>query len=175
MKLKQGLLVAGILSVFAFTGCHSKHKDDMTVADANRAYSGDEEAQSIGLGDENGFGENGSRKNLASNRIYYFDFDSNVIHESDRPAIIANAEKISANASTKAIVEGHTDPRGSREYNIGLGERRAKAVAQLLKDNGVKHHQIRIVSYGAQKPASNGNTEADYQLDRRSVLDYLPS
>ena len=71
------------------------------------------------------------------------------------------------------LLEGHTDPRGSREYNIGLGERRAKAVAQVLTDKGVDPSQIRVVSYGAEKLATAGHSDSDYQLDRRVVLVYV--
>ena len=95
-----------------------------------------------------------------------------MVHDGDKPAIEANAAKIASSSKT-AMIEGHTDPRGSREYNIGLGERRAKAVADILTANGVSRKQVRIVSYGAEKLASQGHTEADYQRDRRGVLNYL--
>ena len=96
---------------------------------------------------------------------------SNVVHEADRPAIASNANKLAAK-SASAMLEGHTDPRGSREYNVGLGERRAKAVAQLMTEKGVSPKQIRVVSYGAEKPASQGQSEEDFQQDRRVVLIY---
>lgn len=169
MKLKL-LTILILSSCMLFTACSTKHKrDDMSVADANAAYHS-LDAQSTGLGEETTMGD---ASQSIDNRIYYFDFDSNIVHDTDKPAIVANAKKLSADPALKAIVEGHTDPRGSREYNIGLGERRAKAVAQVLMDNGVDRSQMRIVSYGAQKLASSGHTETDYQLDRRGVLDYL--
>ena len=77
-----------------------------------------------------------------------------------------------AHASARVILEGHTDPRGSREYNVALGERRANAVAEFMKEKGVNPEQIRVVSYGAQRLAAPGRTESDYQLDRRVVLVY---
>lgn len=176
MKLKQWIkvvLVSG--SVLMLAACATKHKsqDDLAINDANSAYSDDNGAQSSGLGEESKFGDSASSKlTQASNRVYYFDFDSNVVHDSDKPAIEANATKI-ASSSKKAMIEGHTDPRGSREYNIGLGERRAKAVADILTANGVSRKQVRVVSYGAEKLASPGHSEADYQRDRRGVLIYL--
>lgn len=179
MKLKQWMKVVLVgISVVGLAACSSKHKnpDDLAINDANSAYVGDE-AEASGLGDESKFGDEGStsKKHLAnaSNKTYYFDYDSNVVHDSDMPAIEANAAKLASNQSKKVMVEGHTDPRGSREYNIGLGERRAKAVAQVLTANGVNRSQVRVVSYGAEKLASNGHSEADYQRDRRGVLVHL--
>ena len=69
-------------------------------------------------------------------------------------------------------MEGYTDPRGSREYNIALGERRAQAVVAVLTSHGVARSQVRVVSYGSQKPAAQGSSEEAYRLDRRAVLDY---
>ena len=175
MKLKQWIKVLLLSSsMMTLAACHSAHKnvDDSAVNDANAAYG----AQSSGLGRESGFGDqagaDGSRASL-SKRVYYFDFDSNVVHDEDKPAIAANADYLLAHPRAKAMLEGHTDPRGSREYNIGLGERRAKAVAEILTAKGVNPAQIRVVSYGAEKLASSGRTEADYQQDRRVVLVYL--
>lgn len=180
MQLKQWIQVILVCSSMTLAACATKHKpqDDLAINDANSAYSEDNSgAQSSGLGEESKFGDqtSSSRSHLASNnnRVYYFDYDSNVVHDSDKPAIASNATKLAANPSMKAMVEGHTDPRGSREYNIGLGERRAKAVAEVLTSKGVSSKQVRVVSYGAEKLASQGHSEADYQRDRRGVLVYL--
>lgn len=120
-------------------------------------------------------GNNGSLtpEQLCAKRTYYFDFDSNVIHPEDQAAICANAAKIAANPCIHVLLAGHTDPRGSREYNVGLGERRAKAVRALLECKGVRPSQIRVVSYGAERPAVPGHNEQAYALDRRVVLIYL--
>jgi peptidoglycan-associated lipoprotein len=178
MKLKKWIQIAVVISsMVALTACSSKRKpqDELAINDANSSYS-EGDPQSSGLGDESKFSEEGSsssRTNMAAHRVYHFDYDSNVVHEDDKVAIEANAATLSGNQSKKAMVEGHTDPRGSREYNIGLGERRAKAVAQIMTANGVNRDQVRVVSYGAEKPASQGHSESDYQRDRRAVLMYL--
>lgn len=174
MKLKKWMQVALVgVSIIALSACSSKHKsqDQSEINDANDAYNG---AQSSGLGDQSNFGDEQSPHagNLIAKRVYYFDFDSDVVHADNKPAIAANAEKL-VRLHGKAMLEGHTDPRGSREYNIGLGERRAKAVAAILRAKGVNPAQIRIVSYGAEKLAAPGHSEADYQKDRRVVLVYL--
>lgn len=170
-KWMQIILVGG--SIMTLTACSSAHKyrDTAAINDANSSYS---DAQSSGAGDESSFGDDqtGSKKHhMASNKnVYYFDFDSNVVHDNDKPAINEHAQYLSSNTKSKAMLEGHTDPRGSREYNIGLGERRAKSVAEVMASNGADPSQIRIVSYGAEKLAANGYSEADYQKDRRVVL-----
>lgn len=176
MKLNQWIqpvLIAGSMMILA--ACSSTHKKDQSaINEANAAYSSNE-AQASGLGEESRFGDQageGGERSL-SKRVYYFDYDSNVVRDADKPAIDSNGDYLSAHAHAKALVEGHTDPRGSREYNIGLGERRAKAVAAILTAKGAMPGQIRIVSYGAEKLASPGHSEADYQRDRRAVLAYL--
>lgn len=179
MKLKkwlQPILIVG--SILTLAACSSTHKKDQSaINDANAAYSSND-AQASGLGEESRFGDQasahgeGSGRSL-SKRVYYFDYDSNMVKEGDKPAIDANGNYLSAHAQAKVLLEGHTDPRGSREYNIGLGERRAKAVAALLTTRGAMPGQIRIVSYGAEKLATPGHTEEDYRLDRRVVLVYV--
>jgi peptidoglycan-associated lipoprotein len=171
MTFKKGLHMLLVTSAaILLAACSSTHKprSDTAINDANAAYNSD--AQSSGLGDETRFGDQANGEQLLSKRIYYFDFDSNVVHDEDKPAIAANADYLMAHPNKRVTVEGHTDPRGSREYNIALGERRARAVAQILTGKGVNSAQIRVVSYGAQKLASEGRSEADYQQDRRVVL-----
>jgi len=173
-KNLRTLLICGTAFVL-LAACSSTRKpayNEAAVNDANAAYQNENDVQSSGLGDESRFGEQ-SRGQLLSRHIYYFDFDSNIVHDEDKPAILANADYLIAHPGKKVIVQGHTDPRGSREYNIALGERRAQAVAHILTARGVKQYQIRIVSYGAQKLASLGRTEADYQQDRRVVIVYI--
>lgn len=172
--LKKWIKVILVSSaVISLAACSSKHKgaaDNSAVNDANAAYN----AQASGLGEESSFGDQagGGRRSL-SNRVYYFEYDNDVVHDEDRPAIDANADYLMAHSGAKVMLEGHADPRGSREYNIGLGERRAKAVAHILTAKGVNPAQIRVVSYGSEKLATPGHSEADYQQDRRAVLVYL--
>jgi peptidoglycan-associated lipoprotein len=174
MKTKQWipLIIMGC-GVLTLTACSSAHKNRnaWAVNDANAANYNDD-AQSSGLGDEANVAEQdtGSAKHVATKKVYYVDFDSDVVHADDRPAIEANADRLTAAGSSKVMLEGHTDPRGSREYNIGLGERRAKSVAELMTTKGASPKQIRIVSYGAEKLASTGHSDSDYQQDRRVVL-----
>lgn len=176
MRLTQGiksLVAIGVMILLAACSAHKRRMDPQAINAANAAYMPGEdmgEVQSSGLGEGTRFADGNRRGQLLAKKTYYFDFDSNVVHHEDKPAIAANADYLLSHPQTKILLEGHTDPRGSREYNIGLGERRAKAVADILTSKGVSRSQVRIVSYGAQKLASRGHTESDYQLDRRGVL-----
>lgn len=157
--------------MLTLAACARHHKPDVsTINDANANFSS-APAQTSGIGQETGFGDRDQRGGRRSNgRVFYFDFDSYVVHEADRPAIVAQANFLMAHPRAQVMLEGHTDPRGSREYNIALGERRAKAVAQIMRSRGVNPSQIRIVSYGAEKLASPGRTDADFARDRRVVI-----
>lgn len=168
-KLTQMMLICGgvaVLSACSYLHHHNSGANGEGEGDASSA------AQSSGVGAE-GYteGSDGSAsQSLVANRTYYFDFDKNTVHDADKPAIYANADYLLAHPHAHIILAGHTDPRGSREYNVALGERRANAVLDLLKSKGVKANQIRVVSYGQEKLASPGHTEQDYQLDRRAVI-----
>lgn len=176
MKLNKWmkLIIVGA-GVLALASCSSGRKVQYSQNGEAGADAYVNDAASSGVGEQTTFGDASGgqgQKNLAAGRVYYFDFDSNIVHDSDKPAITRNAQTIASKTDTQAILEGHTDPRGSREYNIGLGERRAKSVAKIMTKEGVNPKQIRVVSYGAEKPAAPGHTEADYQLNRRAVLVY---
>lgn len=170
-KQMKAILVACLAT--GLVACSSMHKHGQPGSDvnaANAAYG----AQSSGLGEEAGYNDQaGLNGHSISKNTYYFDFDSNVIHNQDKPSIIANANYLLTHPHAKITIEGHTDPRGSREYNVGLGDRRAQAVAHMMLAKGVNPTQIRVVSYGAQKLASPGRTEEAYRLDRRAVVVYL--
>ena len=172
MKLKK-LLLATLLgsSVLALAACstpgNKDSDDEAALGEANNRGG----AQTAGLGDQDGFGQDGHKGTL-SQRTYYFDYDKSDVHEDDKPAVMANASYLAAHPNKKVVVEGHTDPRGSREYNVALGEHRSNTVAGMLKSNGVNPNQVREVSYGAERLASAGRNEEDFQKDRRAKIDY---
>ncbi len=107
-----------------------------------------------------------------SDRTLYFDFDSSEISPDGRPVLEANARYLSANPSVAVTLEGHTDERGTREYNIGLGDRRAEAVRRALNAYGVSAEQLRTLSYGEERPAATGHTEESYAKNRRVEIVY---
>ena len=171
-KLAQVMLVS--CSILSLAACSSMHRSSSGNADAADVNGGGAQTSGLG-GDGSGtFGTDGmSPEQLLAKHVYYFDYDRAVVNDNERPAINANADRIVANPRTKVLLEGHTDPRGSREYNVALGERRANAVADLLKAKGVNPSQIRVISYGAERLAVPGHTEEDFRFDRRVVLVYL--
>ncbi|MDG6881965.1 15 kDa peptidoglycan-associated lipoprotein [Phocoenobacter uteri] len=102
----------------------------------------------------------------------YFGFDRYQVEGEYQQLLDAHSAFLTANANSKVAVEGHTDERGTPEYNIALGQRRADAVQSYLVTKGVNSTQISTVSYGEEKPAVLGHTEADYAKNRRAVLAY---
>ena len=105
-------------------------------------------------------------------RIVYFDFDSFVIRTEARPIIEAHGRRLRADAKLHVALEGHTDDRGGREYNLGLGQKRADAVRKALSLLGVADSQMEAVSFGKEKPAVPGTSEAAMQENRRVEINY---
>lgn len=107
------------------------------------------------------------------NQTYYFTFDSSGLkRQADMAAIIAQANYLAAHPGAKVRLEGNTDSRGSREYNIGLGWRRDQTIEQILLQHGASKDQIKLVSYGKERPAVFGDNEAAWRLNRRVNLVY---
>ncbi len=107
-----------------------------------------------------------------SQRTIYFDYDSSQIRKDFIPILEAHAHYLIANPNQRITLEGYSDERGTREYNIALGEQRAKAVFKVLQLIGVMGGQMDIVSYGEEKPAELGRTEQAYAMNRRVILVY---
>ena len=108
----------------------------------------------------------------AKERIVYFDCDSFVIRPDARPIIEAHGRRLRADAKLHVALEGHTDDRGGREYNLGLGQKRADAVRKALSLMGVADSQMEAVSFGKEKPAVPGTSEAAMQENRRVEISY---
>jgi peptidoglycan-associated lipoprotein len=110
---------------------------------------------------------------LLSKRVVYFDFDRADIRGDSQAVVNAHAAYLAKNPSQKVRLEGHADERGSREYNIGLGERRGQAVRRAMLLQGVAETQLSTVSYGEERPAVAGSDEQAYALNRRVEIVYL--
>ena len=110
---------------------------------------------------------------LLSKRIVYFDFDRADIREDSQSVVSAHAAYLAKNPNQKVRLEGHADERGSREYNIGLGERRGQAVRRALLLSGVAEAQLSTVSYGEERPAEAGSNDQAYSANRRVEIVYL--
>jgi peptidoglycan-associated lipoprotein len=109
---------------------------------------------------------------LLSTRIIYFEYDSAEIRSDYQAVIEAHAKFLASRPNTIVTLEGHADERGSREYNLALGERRAQAVRRLMALMGASAGQIRTVSYGEERPVQEGHDESSYSLNRRVELVY---
>jgi peptidoglycan-associated lipoprotein len=107
---------------------------------------------------------------LNAKNTVYFGYDSSEIQGEYVAIVAAHAAYLAKYPAARIRLEGHTDERGSREYNIGLGERRAQAVRKALMLQGVADGQITTVSYGEERPAAEGHDEAAYAQNRRAVL-----
>ncbi len=111
---------------------------------------------------------NAAQSNLP--RVVYFDFDSYVVKDEFRPAVEANAKALGADRKKHLAVEGHTDERGGREYNLALGQKRAEAVVKSLELLGANDNQLEAVSFGKERPAVQGSDESAWAKNRRAEL-----
>ena len=110
--------------------------------------------------------------NILSKRSVYFDFDSNIVKDEFKPMVSAHARYLQQNGGTRMRIEGNADERGSREYNLALGQRRADAVKQMMLLLGARSTQIETVSFGEEKPRATGHDEASWAENRRADIVY---
>ncbi|USH03489.1 peptidoglycan-associated lipoprotein Pal [Grimontia kaedaensis] len=169
-KVLKGLAVA--LPMFTLAACSSS--DSSTDSTGTETNSGSQTTVVTPVdGGQGGLTEQEIRNNeLRQSQTVYFSFDDYSVLPQFEDMLDAHAEFLRANADIKVVVEGHADERGTPEYNIALGERRANAVAKYLQALGVPASQISIVSYGEEKPLVLGQGEEAYAKNRRAVLVY---
>jgi len=158
------------LSALLFAGCSSmQSSEEAPVGDA------------AGAGGYGTAGARGSRwaggalddpASPLSKRVLYFDYDSAELIPESREILLAHGGYLAGNRGTNITIEGHCDERGSREYNLALGERRAQTVKRYLEAEGVAGGQLGMISYGEERPANPGNGEAAWAENRRAVLVY---
>lgn len=174
-------LMAGLGLVVALAACSSGVKlDDVPVEDRTGTATG---AGGAGAGGQGGavdprgvsgvsVGSNDAAQPNALARIVYFDYDSFEVKPEFAATLEANARYLNANKTRRVGLEGHTDERGGREYNLALGQKRAEAVRRALSLLGVSEAQLEAVSFGEEKPAQVGSDEAAYAKNRRVELTY---
>ncbi len=173
MRIAQLVLVLASVAVLA--GCP---KRPTTLPDSGAA-AGNQGAATTGAGNggvqtgEQLTAEQAALRELERlGMIVYFDYDRAEIKPEYVSVVAAHARFLNGNTARKVRLEGHADERGSREYNIGLGERRAQAVRRALLLQGVGEAQITTVSYGEERPAAAGSDEAAYGKNRRVEIGY---
>ena len=156
---------------FLLAGCSQNTIPDPEPTDTT--YSSDAGASTDGMGDEGlGDGEFFDPTAGELGMVIYFEFDSSEVRAADQDLVSRHAMQLGQNPGAQVRLEGHADERGSREYNIGLGERRAQAVRQMLLIQGVSANQISTVSFGEERPIGFGSSESDYAQNRRVEFKY---
>lgn len=153
--------VAVAVAVAALAGCSSNKNADNSGANANAAPI-DTSASSSGLND-------GAGDLAGLTRVYYFDFDKADLRP-DSQAALDRSIAVLKSGSQRIRLEGNCDERGTREYNMALGERRANSVANYMIVNGIARDRIETVSYGEEKPAAPGHDESAWSQNRRVEL-----
>ncbi len=166
-------LIALAAISFLLAGCPQNTLPDPDATDTT--YSDDAGGASTdGMGDDlygdGEFIEDPSAGEMAM--VIYFDFDSSEVRAEDQDIVSRHAMQLGDNSNMRVRLEGHADERGSREYNIGLGERRSQAVRQMLMIQGVSAAQISTVSFGEERPVEFGSSEDDYSQNRRVEFKY---
>lgn len=171
----RSLAVAASLAVLA--GCSS------TGGTQDGSMDGTGAAGGVGTGTAGsgqvsgtGMGTNGAGQMASTGipdvRTIYFDYDSDTIRPEFESVVNAHASYLAGNPNARVILQGHTDERGTREYNLALGERRAGAVQRYLSLRGVSPSQVEVVSYGEERPAVRGSNEDSFAQNRRVVFAY---
>ena len=158
--------------MFLLAGCATETLPDPDPTDTT--YGGDIGATTTGA-DDDPYGDGEFIPGPAAGElgmVIYFEFDSSEVRAVDQDLVARHAMQLTSNSGYRVRLEGHADERGSREYNIGLGERRAQAVRQMLLIQGVSPDQISTVSFGEERPVGFGSSESDYAQNRRVEFKY---
>ncbi|MGP8035231.1 MAG: peptidoglycan-associated lipoprotein Pal [Steroidobacteraceae bacterium] len=170
------LALVVVALTLALAGCGSKPVKPTpgTTTPGTNTGAESEGANAAGAGAAGSQEETaGPLAGLLATRLVYFDFDSAVIQGQGVDVVAAHAKYLATNPQQRVRLEGNTDERGSREYNIGLGDRRAQSVRRALLLQGVAEGQITTVSYGEERPADPGHDEAAWAKNRRVEIVYL--
>jgi peptidoglycan-associated lipoprotein len=173
----KGVFVAFALAA-ALAGCSSVPLNDVPVEDKSAstvvpgggAGPGGAQISVAPVVTDSAAGNVAGPANVS--RLIYFDYDSYAIKPEFQPLIEAHARFMKANSDRRISIEGHTDERGGREYNLALGQRRAEAVRRALVLLGVSDNRLEAVSFGKEKPVDPGTDEAAYAKNRRAELVY---
>lgn len=173
-RLLLSVLLAGLVAACSTVG---QEQDGAGVEDRNVGEAVDrpaiKPAESQALTDKSLAGSAlKDPNNILSKRSVYYDFDSNLIKDEYKPVVTAHARYLRQHSATAMRIEGNADERGSREYNLALGQRRADAVKQMMQLLGARTEQIETVSYGEEKPRGTGSDEASWAENRRADILY---
>ncbi|GHC26932.1 peptidoglycan-associated lipoprotein Pal [Aidingimonas halophila] len=172
--------LAAVIALAVLAGCSSTGGTQDGDMETEGADSGRDSASAQGAssadqqsGTGTGSGMDGADADgIPDTRTIYFEFDSDRIRSEFESVLNDHAEYLQSNGNAEVVLQGHTDERGTREYNMALSERRAKAVERYLNVQGVSSSKIDIVAYGEERPAADGSDEESYAKNRRVVFSY---
>ena len=172
--MRKILMFALLSATVALTGCPKGDavKEPPPSESAGAGSGTQEPLETTGVEEGAQTGTQDEAQRQLGERVIYFDFDSYEISAQYAQLISTHARSLASTSAVKVRLEGHTDERGSREYNIGLGEKRAQAVRRALMLQGAGDTQIVTVSYGEERPAQAGGDEAAWSKNRRVELVY---
>lgn len=174
--MKFNRLIAVGLAAFVIAGCGGNTMPD-PEADSGTMVDDTFDTQTDGFGDDGlGDGEFIDADDFGMDEltmVIYFDFDQSTLRAEYSDLLQRHAGSLANDGRSQIRLEGHADERGSREYNIGLGERRSQAVRSLLLIQGASADQISTVSFGEERPAAFGSDEESYELNRRVEIKYI--
>jgi peptidoglycan-associated lipoprotein len=168
------LLIFSVAFLAACEGTTGTTKDDSTVTSSGSGSSSSGSASTTATGSGSAWAGHAldDPNSLLAKRTVYFDYDESVLLDQDRAILEAHAQYLSQNPGAAVTLEGHTDERGTREYNLALGERRAVSARQFMSLLGASGQQLRTVSYGEEQPAALGHNEEAWALNRRVEIIY---
>jgi len=161
-KMKKSLLLATLLSLF-LVGCSSTPINDASKPNGPSASNDEKDLDLASLRDPN---------NILSKRSIYFDYDKDVVKAEYKDLVAAHAKYVSTHPKAKMTLTGNTDDRGSREYNLSLGQRRSVSVKKSMNVLGAQDTQIETVSFGEERADTNCKDDACYAKDRRVDISY---
>ena len=159
-----------VISLFVLGACSSTSETDESSSDDTQSSSNSSSGSaSSSAGSNSGqlTQEQIRAQNALRQTVFYFDFDVAEFQPADRETLTYHARDLAANPSKRLRLEGHADERGTREYNLALGERRANGILNYFIVNGAARSQIEVVSYGEERPEQSGQTENAYSRNRR--------
>jgi len=163
--------VSGFLLISLLVACSSKPTQPTAVEDRSVGARTTTESSKAGEGMP-ALNPLTDPNNILSKRSVHFDYDNYVVKNEYKPLVQSHAQYLRNHPNAKVLLQGHTDERGSREYNLGLGQRRADSVRQAMALSGAKEVQIESVSMGEEKPRAAGHNEVSWAENRRADIRY---
>ncbi len=184
-RLNTGLLLlaAGLLLLQGCTGPQQRPEDvpveersingdQQAAAEAEAEGAAGAESTAMAMAGEFSVEALNNPDSPLSKRVFYFAYDSSDLSPEDQQRLAAHAQFISLHPDISVVVEGHADERGTREYNLALSERRARAVERLISVQGASREQLQVIGFGEERPVALGRDEASWRLNRRVELLY---